>query len=114
MDPQGPLAHWLQAAAYSLFAGVAGVLGYVTRMLDAGAPVKWWRAVVEGSSAGFVGLLAMWMCQAFQLGQEWTAVIVGVCGWMGARASIQLLQRVVWNKLGLNRRPDDGTDNQPP
>lgn len=111
IDPQGELWHSLQAAAYALFAGVAGVLGYVMRMMDAGTPVQFWRSVVEGSSAGFVGLLAMWLCQAVHVGPEWTAVTVGVSGWMGARASIQMLQRAVWRKFGLNRSQDNGTDD---
>lgn len=103
----GPGAGWLQAAAYSFFAAVAGVLGYVMRTMDAGARLSGWRALVEGSSAGFVGLLAMWLCQAAGLSQQWTAVTVGVCGWLGASASIVMLQRLVWSKLGLTRRRDD-------
>jgi len=110
-DTGSPLTHWLQAAAYAVFAAVAGVLGYVMRMMDAGSPVKFWRSVVEGSSAGFVGLLAMWLCQAVHVGPEWTAVTVGVSGWMGARASIQMLQRAVWKKLGLNGSQDHGADD---
>jgi hypothetical protein len=114
IEPGGPLSGWLlaaggwlQAAAYSFFAAVAGVLGYIMRTMDSGARLSGWRALVEGSSAGFVGLLAMWLCQSAGLSQQWTAVTVGVCGWLGASASIQVLQRLVWNKLGLNRSHDD-------
>ncbi len=98
---------WLQACFYFAFAAVAGALGYVLRTMDAGAKVSYLRAIVEALSAGLVGLFAMWICQAFGLSQQWTAVTVGVSGWLGATASIQVLQRVVWKKLGLNRSQDD-------
>jgi hypothetical protein len=107
IEAGGPDPGWWQAAAYSFFAATAGVLGYVMRTMDNGARPSFWRAVVEGTSAGFVGLLAMWLCQAAGLSQQWTAVTVGVCGWLGATASIQMLQRFVWAKFGLDRSHGD-------
>lgn len=104
---------WLQACFYFLFAAVAGALGYVLRTMDAGAKVSYPRAVVEALSAGLVGLLAMWICQSFGLSQQWMAVTVGISGWLGATASIQVLQRVVWNKLGLTPGRQDDADPHP-
>jgi hypothetical protein len=97
----------MRGAAYAAFATVAGFLGYLLRTMDAGAHVSWGRAVLEAVSAGVVGLLVMWICQAMHLTQQWTAVSVGVSGWLGANASIQVLQRLVWSKLGLNRSQDN-------
>jgi uncharacterized membrane protein len=108
-DPHEALWWWQAArgAAYAAFAAIAGFLGYLLRTLDAGNHVSWGRAVLEALSAGMVGLLVMWICQSLHLTQEWTAVSVGVSGWLGANASIQVLQRLVWSKLGLNRSHDN-------
>ena len=108
-DPHEALWWWsaTRGAAYALFATVAGFLGYLLRTMDVGARVSWGRAMLEAVSAGMVGLLVMWICQAMHLAQQWTAVSVGVSGWLGANASIQVLQRLVWSKLGLNRSPDN-------
>lgn len=104
-DPYEALWWWwaVRSAIYASFASFAGFLGYLLRTLDAGAHVSWGRAVLEAVSAGMVGLLVMWICQSAGLSQQWTAVSVGVSGWLGANASIQVLQRLVWSKLGLNR-----------
>jgi len=56
---------------------------------------------------GFVGMLVMWMCQAGNWSPPMTAVTVGVSGWLGASASIQMLQRFIWGRLGLSRNLDD-------
>lgn len=104
-DPHEALWWWqaLRGAAYAIFAFIAGFLGYLLRTLDAGAHVSWARALLESFSAALVGLLVMWICQSAGLSQQWTAVSVGVSGWLGANASIQVLQRLVWSKLGLTR-----------
>ncbi|HEU4376298.1 MAG TPA: phage holin family protein [Telluria sp.] len=104
-DPHEALWWWqaVRGAAYATFASVAGLLGYLLRTLDAGSQVSWGRAVLESLSAGMVGMFVMWICQSANLSQQWTAVSVGVSGWLGANASIQVLQRLVWNKLGLTR-----------
>lgn len=107
IDPSENWMIWARGACYALFASIAGGLGYVFRNMDAGAPVSFGRAMVEMCGAGVVGLFAMWICQAMALNQQWTAVTVGMCGWLGATASIQVLQRFIWQKLGIDRSRDD-------
>ena len=109
---QGPedtltLLQALKGAALAAFAAVAGFLGYVLRMLDAHTSVSYARAFIEAGSSALVGLLTMWVCEALGLSTQWTAVSVGISGWLGANASIQVLQRLVWSKLGLNPRSND-------
>jgi hypothetical protein len=93
---------FLQMLFFPLFASAGGLLGYVLRMMDAGNRVSLWRAVVEALAAGFVGILVMLLCQAMQLSAQWTGVMVGVCGWLGATVSIRMLERVVRGKLGVS------------
>jgi hypothetical protein len=102
---------WFGTICYASFAAFAGGLGYVLRSMEANQPVSLTRIVVEALAAGLVGLLAMWICQAVHLSMQWTAVTVGVCGWLGANASIQVLQRIVWKKLGLS--PQGARNDRP-
>lgn len=91
---------------YAGFAGFGGGMGYVMRQLDAGAKPSMWRAAVEAGAAGFVGVLVMFLCLAMNFSAQWTGVIVGVCGWLGATSSIRMLERVVSRRLGAEGGPD--------
>lgn len=104
--PSEPALWGLRTLGFFAFSAVAGALGFITRAISAGVPLSYGRTVVEALAAGLVGLLAMWICQAMHLNDQWTAVTVGTSGWLGANASIQVLQRFVWKKLGLSDRGD--------
>lgn len=107
MDPEVFRWQWIQTAGFSLLAMVGGAMGYIMRSIEAGAKINLWRAVAEGTASGFVGVLVALLCQALHLSLQWTGVIVGVCGWLGARATIVLLESVVAHKLGIMRRGGD-------
>ena len=98
---------WLKMAGLMLLAMIAGALGYIMRMMDAQLPVKWPRVMLEAASAGLVGLLIILLCQQFHASIQITGISTGVFGWLGAKATIQVLQRLVWDKLGLNRSKDN-------
>jgi hypothetical protein len=98
---------WLKIVAYVLFGACAGALGYIMRTMDAHEKVSWKRALVEFFSSGLVGYLSMLICQSMGLSPELTSVTVGICGWLGAAASIQVLQKFVWKNLGLSNRSSD-------
>lgn len=93
---------WVKSAIFALLSSIGGALGYIMRSLDKDVPVSFTRAMVEGMAAGFVGLLVMLMCNATNMSDQWTGVIVGVAGWLGANASIRMLERLVFKKLGLS------------
>src|ERR1700754_4408205 len=102
MIVEPPEPNWIgytRTAAYALFAASAGALGYIMRTMDAHEKVSWKRALVEFFSSGLVGYLSMLLCRSFNMSFELTSVTVGICGWLGAAASIQVLQKFVWKNL---------------
>lgn len=92
---------WIKVLAYASLASLGGVLGHLLRIVDAGEQVKLLRAFLEGVAAGFVGVLFLLSCQAMNLSPTWTGVIVGLAGWLGANASIKILEKLVYKKLGI-------------
>ena len=98
---------WVKSVIMVAFASVAGFLGYVMRSFDNRARVLWTRAVIESMAAGFVGALTLLMCGAMGLSDQWTGVTVGVAGWLGANASMGVLSRVVFKRLGIEQNKDD-------
>jgi hypothetical protein len=106
--PPAPPFDWIRLLAVSAFAAVGGAIGAILRAMDANQPLSVTRAVIEFLAAGFVGTLSGLLCSAWGLSIVWTAFIAGTFGMLGARAAIQVLQRFVWNKLGLNRSSQDG------
>lgn len=93
---------WIKAGAYVAFSAIGGMLGFTMRVVDSKQPFKIWRCLLEGASAAFVGLLVLMICEAMHLNQQWTGVIVGVCGWLGASATIRMLESLIRNKLGAS------------
>lgn len=98
------ISWWARALAHASFASIGGILGHVLRELDKGGKIAYARAAVDGIAAGFIGLLFLLLCDAMNLSLEWTGVIVGVSGWLGANASIRLLEAVVYKKLGVDKK----------
>lgn len=103
---------WVRALLYTSLAMLGGFLGQVMRDLDAGKRVRIGRAGIEGVSAGFVGLLVMLICTELALSEHWTGVIVGVSGWLGANASIRMLERVVFKRFGISFGDEDEGEKQ--
>lgn len=114
MIPEDPW--WWKAIGYAAFAAFGGFMGHIMRTFDKRERIHWGRACVEGIAAGFVGLLVLFVCQAMDLSEQWTGVIVGVSGWLGANASIRMLEQVVFKKLGIENTPEqlrERKDDQP-
>jgi hypothetical protein len=84
-----------------LLACVAGLLGYLMRTYRLGQKVRLINCVIETASSGFVGYLAYLLMIAAKMDPNWIGPIVGVMGWMGANASIRLLETLVRRKLGV-------------
>lgn len=116
MLPDDPWAlAWIRTCAYTLFAAFGGVMGHLMRTIDKKEKVNWGRAALEGSAAGFVGFIILMVCQAMKLSEQWTGVIVGVSGWLGANATIRMLEGLVRKKLGIDpNSPETSNVPQPP
>lgn len=84
------------------FGAIGGVIAYCMRTLEAGGKPTGVRAVVEAFASGFVGLTAMFMCNALEVDWRWSGAIVGVFGWLGAEASIMLIANRIRKHLGIN------------
>lgn len=101
------LPELLEYSFYAAFASFGGILGHLFRTFHAEQPIHWGKAALEGASAGFVGLLTLLLCQAIGVSEEWTGVIVGLLGWMGANATVKVLELVVLKKLGIHQENKD-------
>ncbi len=101
-------ANWLLWLGYAALACFGGSMGYILRSIQKKEAVNKMRILVEGASAAVVGLIVMQICQASHVEQEWTAVAVSVSGWLGASATIQVLERLLYKRLGIDKpKPDD-------
>ena len=98
---------WVKVTLYAAFAAFGGVMGHLVRSINNDQKISIGRAIVEGCSAGFVGILVLFACQASNLSEQWTGVIVGVCGWLGASATIAMLETLVRKRLGIHEDSND-------
>jgi len=98
------LSDWLTSVGYFLLAAFGGLLGYVMREHDKGNEMNGPRAATEAVASGFVGFLVMLLCRAMALDPLWTGPIVGLFGWLGANVTIRMLERIVYEKLGVKLR----------
>lgn len=99
---------WAKAFAHALFASFGGAMGYILRSIHTEKAPNFWRTIAEMASSGFVGMLVYLMCIAMKLDPAWTGVIVGVCGWLGASATIAMLETIVRKRLGVEGDKPNG------
>lgn len=98
------LGDWLTSIGYTALAAIGGLLGYVMREHDKGNELNGLRAFTEAAGSAFVGFLVMLVCIALKLDPLWIGPIVGLFGWLGASVSIRLLERIVYERLGIKLR----------
>jgi len=106
---------WGKTLSFVTLAGFAGAVGHALRSIEQEAPLKFSRTALESGAAGFVGLLFKLVCDEMHASEQWTGVVVGLAGWLGASASVGVLEEFVYKRLGVNRlgkgEPRDGLDH---
>lgn len=98
---------WVKLVSYISLSVIGGILGYIMRSLDAGTKPSIGRSLVEGTAAGFAGVLIILLCRVSGVGEEMTGVIVGIGGWLGASATIRKLEPFVFRKVGASDEKRD-------
>lgn len=102
----GPEA--IKTILYTALASGGGLLGYLMRTLEnEDEKIHWGKALVQAAGSGFTGFLVLMMCRAMGLSDLWTGAIVGFFGWMGAAATIVVLEKVIYRKLGVTKDDSD-------
>jgi|GEM_PF-2925398 len=91
-----------------LYAMTAGALGYLSRTtspeVDLGFKPRVF--IVQTLAAGFVGSVALMLCMLLEWNDYATLVLVGFFGWMGAPASMVIIEKFIYNKLGITKDAD--------
>ncbi len=111
MNIPPPYEQWLDNLGFTMIAALAGLLGHIMRNSNSRRKTTWGRCALEAASSGFIGFLTIMLCKAMGMSYEWTGFLVGVLGWLGAAASIQIFERVARKKLGIQ---DEDTNVPPP
>lgn len=102
MNLQPPSSdNWIETVFFTILAGFAGLMGYLMRNANDRRIITWERSVLETFASGFIGFLTVLLCRAMTVPYEWTGFIAGVLGWLGATATMQLFERIVRRKLGI-------------
>ncbi|ACT50855.1 phage holin family protein [Methylovorus glucosotrophus] len=95
-----------------VFSIIAGTLGYLSRTCSSESPVLFNsnRMLIEAGSSGFVGLLVLMMCSVSNLGGAATGLCVGFFGWVGAPATIVVLEKFVFRLIGIVKHESTKSD----
>lgn len=101
LNDQDPKYEIIILIALALFSAFGGFMGYIMRTIDARKKISWATAFINGGASGFVGLIVIFVCQESGLSIGWTGAIVGICGWIGAGATIAVLKNLLFKKFAI-------------
>lgn len=62
---------------------------------------SWQTALLAACGAGFVGFLVAKFCRATGVSEDLTYAFVGVAGWLGAARTIDYLERLLEDRIGV-------------
>lgn len=94
-------------AGWATLAAIGGLLGYTIKQQDGGEKFLWRDGFVQAASSGFVGFLIALLCQAMGIPDIWIGPVAGLFGWLGATATIRIVERFVYQKLGIDPKDTD-------
>jgi hypothetical protein len=103
MGTGDPLEALLHSWVYILIAAIGGVLGHMMRKLSIREKVNMGETLLQGVGAAFAGYLMLLGCRSFSLPPEVAGVVIGLCGWLGADASLSIMQNYIYKKLQISK-----------
>jgi hypothetical protein len=114
MDPKviETLASWKDPLGYpwSTYAWVVFIacLAGVVKHLNGMKSFRFWKLVVDAITAGFMGVVAFWLCEVREIHGPLSAVLIAIAGAMGNRCWTELEN--IWRiKFGIKKSEDEAT-----
>jgi hypothetical protein len=92
---------------YIMIAAIGGVLGHMMRRLGSHQPIRIGETVLQGVGAAFAGYLVLLGCRSLNIPPDASGLIIGLCGWLGADATLMLLQDYIYKKIKINAAADE-------
>lgn len=91
----------LRAAGYTLLGAISGFVAKVVEDVegDKVRPSQWFAAAL---GSGLVGYLIYLLCLSLGFDGPLIGVVVGLFGALGAKATIVVLKKFVFGKLGIS------------
>jgi len=102
MDSLATLGRHAETVMMVLVSIVGAALGYISRQWRAGKTIKLSRMMFAVMASVFIMAMTSTLCNIMGFSYNWTILIVGVFSWMGTDASIVILERAVYKKLGIS------------
>lgn len=103
MNEYDLVSEFMKSWVYIVIAAIGGVLGHMMRKLDSQQGINMGETILQGIGAAFAGYLVLLGCRALGVPPDVFGVIIGLCGWLGADASLMMLQSYVYKKLNIGK-----------
>jgi len=98
---------WYTGLGQVALAFFGGLIGALMRKEAS----SWQTALLAACGAGFVGFLVAKFCRATGVSEDLTYAFVGVAGWLGAARTIDYLERLLEDRIGV-RFPSRSSTNK--
>lgn len=105
-------SEFIKSWVYIVIAATGGVLGYMMRRLGSGQQIHVGETILQGVGAAFAGYLVLLGCRALAVPSEVSGVVIGLCGWLGADATLMLLQSYIYKKLNIGKLERRDAENK--
>ncbi|WP_092296339.1 phage holin family protein [Pseudomonas sp. NFIX28] len=103
MNEDNLVSEFLRSWLYIAIAATGGVLGHMMRKLSSNQQINVGETLLQGVGAAFAGYLVLLGCRSLNVSSDVSGVVIGLCGWLGADATLMLLQSYIYKKLKLER-----------
>jgi hypothetical protein len=96
-------SEFLKSWIYIVIAATGGVLGHLMRRFGTGQKISIGETILQGVGAAFSGYLVLLGCRSLAVPSDVSGVVIGLCGWLGADATLMLLQSYIYKKLNIGK-----------